>query len=268
LDNSLGERLLNYQDYNLDTMYSTRSNFVKLFSGLYFSAEKPNQKGSILGIDLLSSTTKISLYYHEAERDTVSGVVTLDTYFTNPYNTQERVVENNVNLFSHDYSDAVFSNQPDNDSVVYVQSMSGLKVKVEIPTLDDWFGLDEGVLIHSAELLLHREEFDKSYQIFTPPEQLGVRRITDAGEEENINDTRIGTSYFGGTLKKDYTYTSLNITQFVSSVVNHEISNNGFYVFSTSGNSRYNYQTPNRVVLTDVKNSNPPKLKVVYTPVE
>jgi hypothetical protein len=237
------------------TALSDNNVFMSNFMGLYLKANNVLSGGSILYFDLLSSKTKMTIYYHNSE-DTLN------------FNFVVNSSCSRINLFNHpSYSNTNIhfgiSNQ---DSVVYMQSMAGTKIQVCFPYLGDYIKKIGSIAINKAELIIKRSTNDGSYSSFAPPAQLlALMPSTSATSGYSfLPDYNISTTYFDGKINKDdgepYYY-RFNISLYLQKVISGTYSNSGIYLFSTDDRV-----SANRVVLTSgSSHNNPMKLKITYT---
>ncbi len=163
LDNAFGQELLNIDslDLTLDTT------FWKKLRGIRISAEPAASPGAMLAFDLNNSTfSRIRLYYKLAT-DTSSNSRTFDYSF---------VGGNKMASFTHDYNAAPagpYLNQPF-DQYMFVQGMSGLRLKVEIP----YAHLLGNIAVNKAELELSQaSDFPLDNSVLGPSSQLVFTEI-------------------------------------------------------------------------------------------
>lgn len=153
LDNTFGQELLSMDSLSLtsDTL------FWKKLRGLRISAESSGNPGAIMAFDLNNSAfSKIRLYY---KQDTTAEK--FDYLFLG---------SNKFTHFTHDYSGSTVEPYLDKpaDDHLFVQGMSGLRMKVEIP----YAHLLDDVAINKAELELTVETLPNDNPVLRNASQL------------------------------------------------------------------------------------------------
>jgi len=230
------------------------ANFSDNFKGLYIKATDVSSGGAILYFDLLSSKTKLTLYYKNSTE-------TLNYSF---------VVNSSCarfNLFNHDYTNAVFNSHLNDtineDNVVYIQSMAGVKVKVKFPYIQNLKTLLGTIAINKAELIINdvSDEFS-DVSIYTLPAKLLALMPADSGRYNFLPDYNVSTSYFDGNYYSTDKLYKFNITRYIQKLIDNEYKNKipGIYLFTSE-----NRISARRAVLTSGKNSKPMKLLITYT---
>jgi hypothetical protein len=161
-----------------------------------------------------------------------------------------------------------------NNYVTFIQSMAGLKTKIETPYLMNW--IDSGMIaVNKAELVIR--EYDASPQTgiksvsassiypytgaYGRPDKLVIFGIKDNGLNYSLPDATEGDNYFGGTYRQDEREYHFNITRYVQQVLSGQKANNGLTLFSSSGSVN-----ANRIVIGGgAPGPYQMKLKITYT---
>jgi hypothetical protein len=228
---------------------ANEANFNKYFAGLYVTAERQSDPGSILTVSLGTINSNISLYFHNAA-DTLVFRYQFGTFVAK------------VNLFRHDYSSTVFYpnlNQTNiQDSVVYIQSMGGLAARVLFPGLETWRD-SVPVAINKARLILPIELLDLTAADYSRPSRLILLTRDDQGEFKVISDYNAGINYFGGSFNPDLQAYVFNITNQTQKYIQGSIEDLDLYLLVNDLAT-----TPNRLVLTSGNHSNPMRLEITY----
>jgi len=253
LDKILGDKFLYY---SRTSDFASSENFINFFKGLYITMESQNNKGAILYFDLLSSLSKLTLYYHN----------NTDTSHFN-FIINENCAR--VNTFEHNnYSDANvdLKNQTiRNDTSlggkrVYIQSMAGIRTKIKFPYLKNW--LDSGkIAINSAELVFDIDESDVTINDYSPPERLGLVKLDKEGELYFVSDYNEGDTHFGGyynETKKEYRF---RISSHIQEMLEDNIIDYGLILLANERQT-----TANRVILNGPNGLNGKlRLEIIYT---
>lgn len=259
IQNSFGQMILDTQNRaNL----ATNASFIKFIKGLYITTENTtgiaSPEGNIINFNMFAS--KLNIYYHNSTDDSLQYDLSLAgaryMYFNHTY----------VPYAEPDLQKQLTGQQQQND-IVFVQSMAGLKTKVLIPNLVTW-GKKEFIAINRAELVIKSISLPKDTFAVIPA--LNLLAISDDKKTPYIlPDALEGTSYFGGiydTRDSSYHFT---ITRQVQQLISGTKANNGFYIVSANGSSQ-----ANRVVLGggspvlnggSTPNNYKMKLKITYT---
>ena len=197
----------------------------------------------------MDGLSKVVLYYHNDDDDSLELSFSISQYSTR------------FNLFSHVHDAPGFLpdlNNPESkqDSVLYMQGLGGLKVKVKIPALDKMresglWGVNRAELVLPAENKLITSEIN-----YPAPLKANILGLTDEGELQFLDDY-VGAANYLGVDYSDNKYT-FDITYRVQRILSGSIANNGFFLFPVS-----DFINPSRVVLTGPEHSN--RMKLILT---
>ncbi len=237
--------------------------FQNLFKGLYLKSSQVNTTGSIMAFDMLSDKSKLRLYFHNYPES--SEIVPLSAHSVFDLLINEKCAR--INLFKHDYDlaqnpiqhidDSLFE-----DTLVYVQAMGGVRVKVDFPDILKWQD-STSVVISNARLVI--PVLDNSTEIYSPIPKLNLAYIDDEGNNEFFPDLYNNGSffqeYFNGIYNHEQNQYEFNIAMFIQKAINNEIPLNGFYIYP------YATENPvmaNRVILKGAKANNGIKLYITY----
>ncbi len=255
IDNSFGEKIL---DKSGSSELSNNENFTKFIKGIYVSAEKKNSGGAIVGIQLLSSFSRLAIFYHNDEDTTIANFIINE-------NTSR------VQVYDHDdYTNAsgpFISQVINKDSTlgeqnVYLQPMAGVKTYIDFPYLLDYVK-NGPVALNKAELLLNVDGLLEDYD-GAPPKIALVKKTFDNKLVYPVDLTE-GDVYYGGVYdenKKQYYFT---LTRHIQSIMNGEEKDYGMYILiEGSGIS------PKRVVFGGPNNpfGSKMRLRMYYTKVD
>jgi len=240
------------------TGLTNNSQFVSnYFRGLFFKTSNAVAGNAIFYFNLLSDTTKMTLYYRNSDD-------TLKHNFNFVINSNC----SRINLFHHNYTNSVFYSRTTHvdtlqqDSVVYLQSMCGVKVKVSFPFIKDYFKRIGPIAINKAELIINQSTYDITASSYFIPGQLValMPSVTTTQGYSYLPDYIASTASFDGSYYSNTKSYNFNITMYIQRLIDNKYSNSGILLFST-----LNRTSANRVVLNSGKNSNRMKLLITYT---
>ena len=157
--------------------------FWDVLNGLKISINSNAQPGAMLAFDLNNSLSRIRLHY---SRDTSN--LTFDYFFA----------ANKFLQFQHDYANTAAGQQigVKNPSLLYLQGMGGLKLKVEIPYADRL----ENIAVNKAELVFTVADQSGDPASLTPAGQLVATELRGDTVYSLISDViySLGTTLTGG----------------------------------------------------------------------
>lgn len=187
IDNTLGQLLLSADS-------ATKSNpntFLDYFKGFYIKPDRVTTpgKGSLASANLFATQTYLKLYYHNDTTDSLIADYDVNSTFSA-----------RLGLLKHDYTATGIAGINDtlrNDSVLYIQSLSGLGVHLSFPGLESWKD-SLPIAIHKAELLLYPDPVQNE-SFFTRPSRLDAYIKTSSGNFGTIADASLSTSTGGTT---------------------------------------------------------------------
>lgn len=258
LDNNFGQTILNNQSSGNLASNTALQDFVK---GFYMTTENSSLSnagdGNILTFKMADVQTKLTIYYRNNAADSLK--------YDFGFSGVSRFLH-----FKHDYSGAnvdanllsqITSPAFNQNGSVYIQSMAGVKVKMQMPYLKNLN--DSGVVaINRAELVIKADQ-NLSYQLdtFAAPKALVLFGINDDGTVYSLPDAFEGGAYYGGTYSSDTKEYRFNIARYVQQILSGEKNNNGIYILASSG-----VIYANRVVLGGgAVGTNQMKLNITYT---
>nr|MBD3622194.1 DUF4270 domain-containing protein [Sunxiuqinia sp.] len=257
LDNSVAERLI--QADSLDMVNNDA--FVNFFKGLYVESQDIASGGALMSLYTLATGSNLTLHYTKVT----------DTLVTDSLQFVYRINANSarISTFRHDYSTTEFADQlvehPESpDSLIYLQTMGGLRAKIDIPTLDNWRDSvasgENDIIINKAALVFQVDTVASDYRQYRIPAALILTGIDEEGEEYLPADFSLSSSLYGGRYNSaDATYT-FNITHHLQNIINEKVENNGFYLGPSFRNEK-----ARRVVLKGASSHAGIRLEVTYT---
>jgi hypothetical protein len=258
LDQSLAEKLF-YAD-SVD-MINNDDYFLKFFKGLYVEAQDLSEGGAMLRISTLSGGSNLTLFYNYY--DAVNDTVKRDSLIYRINSSSAR-----ISSYAHDYSTTDFASRLEDettqDSLIYLQTLGGLRAKVIVPSLDNWKD-SSNFVINKAQLIFHVDTVQSDYHKYKLPNQIVLRAIDENKPEEEgyfPSDIGVSESLYGGFYNSsDATY-RFNITHHLQDIIDlsNEINNSGFYLSTAFQN-----EDTRRVVLKGATSHVGIRLEVTYT---
>lgn len=161
LDNTFGQRLLNYDSISPSGAYVNDSTFKTKFRGFALKSEAGGN--AVMGFTLTGANTKLAIYYRYQKGGT--GVAHEDTtvdYFT--FTTAAASANYVQRAFSSQVTAAAAAGA---DPLIYLSNAPGTFATIKIPGLS---GLSNRV-VHRAELIME-QVYDPSDTLFPPPPAL------------------------------------------------------------------------------------------------
>lgn len=243
LSDSFGSNLLNAGTANL----ANNDAFLQFFKGLYIKTDEissPNL-GSILYFDLLSSLSRLTLYYND----------TLSFHFI--INTESA----RVNHFEHDYTGTNILNSSTYNATVYVQAMAGIKTKIELPYLSNF--VDSGpIAVNKAELVVTVEE--GTTDLYESPDKLLLIRVDSLGKNSSSpvpGDLTGEAPSAGVTYNSDTREYRFNIANHIQDILSGKVNDYGLFLLPAGAPV-----SANRAVIAGGQNINyRMKLQLTYT---
>lgn len=211
------------------TNFQSSTNFLTYFKGICIASD-PNSAGKgLMSFDLNSPVSKLTLYYHTDNSDSLTFSFLLVTNAASS------------NYFYHNYSSSTvepFLNNPNvnGDSMVFIQPMAGLKTKIKIPYLQNL----GNILINKAELIITEPTPNAA---FTSPLQILCARTDDSSKNLVTADQFYGaveSGYFDGKkiTKADGTNEyRFNLALHFQTIVNNPTLNYGLFLIASSQQS-------------------------------
>ena len=258
LDKSLGVKLA-----TVDSLQVLNNDmFLEFFKGLYIESEEvSSEAGTILTLEAASdesySGSALVVNYDNDENQAKEEP---DTLMFNSYVVTE--LSQRVNSIKHDYTGTPFLANLDvetgEDSLIYIQATGGLKSKIQINNLESWKD-SVNIGVNKAELVFQIDTIASHIENYPPPAQLLFTMIDENGKELLPADYTFYPTYYGGTLRSDYTY-RFNIAQHMQQIIEGKIENNGFFLSTALKNSE-----ARRVVLKGGNSETGIKLIITYS---
>ncbi|MBI9038262.1 MAG: DUF4270 domain-containing protein [Bacteroidales bacterium] len=227
---------LGYKFLNADTSnYTSYEKFLKFFHGLYFEAEQVSSSGSIMYFDLNTTFSEMILYYKNDEYDSLGYFFPINEYCSRFHS---------LNHYNYDNASQEFKDQVLNgdtllgESSLYLQSLGGVKTKINLPFIDGWknsgnlYGINEAILIVN-----NQETYKENYE---PPPNLVLLKILEDGTYAFLPGYYNGTEYFGGVYDSINNQYRFRITKYIQDLIGTDELNNGLYMTVSGGSVKAN----------------------------
>ena len=217
LDESLGEILLGASG-TIDLEDNTK--FVEFFKGLYLKASDASfTGGSILYFNPFAENTKLTVYYHSINSDSLSLDFSISADAAR------------VNLFN-EKDIAQLIQQADTSQNTYIQSMASYKTVVEIENLDSIKTVFKNKAINKVNLNFELDGTDTTD--YAPHYRMYLVRVDKEGKDYFLTDyIAEGEEHFGGKLENGRY--SFNITRYFHQLLNNDDYTNKLYLVSAGG---------------------------------
>lgn len=206
LNTSFGQDILDLgEDYLKDN-----ETFLQIFKGISVSAQATN---TMLYLNADGSNSYFKIYYHNDD----GGSDTLSLDFTLGGDAAR------LNLFSIKDDNSI----TEDNSRIYIQSMAGYKVNINLGNLNLLRDTLNDKAINKATIIFDVENGSQSE--YEAHEKLVLVRVNQDGDNIFLSDFTIeGELYFGGMLENDQY--EFNITRYIYQLLNNESYTNNLYL--------------------------------------
>jgi len=225
--------------------------FQQTFYGLYFSVVSNGNNSAIARISPTMSTTKMTFYYIPELSDTT---------YTYDFLINSSCVS--FNLFKHEYENTTIENAVSQtttiDSVAYLQSMGGTRIKVEFPYLNEFKKYDK-LVVNKAELVVKAAPQSSTFERFFRTNDLMALVGYNKSKQLILLENYLSNSVYSGATYENGEYRFI-LTHEVQQMINNGTLGYDFYLIALQ--RKYNFE---RTIITTNKNSNPMKLILTYT---
>lgn len=206
--------------------YEIDDSFAMWFKGLHVIMTQG--ENTMVGINLNHDDTGMTVYYSAPDSTLFKSYQFI---FNGRFNAHVRVA-----TFENDYTGSVAENFIDNwdtDSLMFVQSLSGLNSELTFEGLDSL----EDVLINQAILEVYVAELaDDDRELYGPVNRIQTRTVNSDGRLVNSRDVNFAIglqeiSFFGGNLSRDDDGNLLyrmNVTASIQDIVQNRAENQIF----------------------------------------
>ncbi|MEA3476642.1 MAG: DUF4270 domain-containing protein [Bacteroidota bacterium] len=256
MSEEFGNALLNASS----SVYLDNESFQEFFKGFYMATEAVGSDGSILYFDLLSTQSKMVIYYRNDEQDSLQFTFVINdncARFMN-YNHYEYIDAN------PDFKAQVLNGDTSlGDQQLFLQAMGGVKTLIKFPYIKNLVA-NGRVAVNEAKFVINDVEETEDYP---PPGRLVVVGINEEGKNYILPDQF--EFYYGGYYDTTKNQVIFRITRYIQSLLEEDARDYGLYLFIVNASLVANRQIVNGPI------PNPPipyskrlKLNLTYTPVE
>lgn len=242
-----------------DSVFNSQEGFDLFFYGFYITTDSVSSPGGAFKyLDLSSSNTKFSMYYH-----------LVDSVDTEELQMRVGELTPKVNRFMHNYQPGRVSgyiNQDGTeDSLIYLSAMGGVNTKISFPGIEEWLD-KKPIAINKAELVLSAEDTVYSgLSTFNYPGSLALYSYDENDNYQFIYDYRVDNSgdrgFYDGNYDSQTNTYRFNIGVHLQSYIQGDIDDLNLILLSSQSSL-----TANRVVLKGPDaQTNKMKLQISYT---
>jgi len=230
LDASFAQDILNQDPAGA---FKDNASFQAYLNGLYVAPDSASWAKGMMYVNPRNGESSLTIYYHDA-----NGSGKKFKLFMN--GTAE-----NSNYFKHNYTGMPVQtalNNPGNDSLLFVQSMAGVKGKITVPYLHNL----GNVLINKAEVEITQRVVGN--ETYDPPTNMFVIAADSNGRNSVLTDqlfsTGVGLPAYGGTAVSEtvngvtYKRYRISIAAQLQLILNNKITDYGLFLVNGSSNSK------------------------------
>ncbi|MBO6027213.1 MAG: DUF4270 domain-containing protein [Bacteroidales bacterium] len=222
--------------------YDSPDAFKQVCHGLKICCESVTQDGAICYLTpTTNNLTQLQIYY----RETPSSTKQLRYYF---YITSEDAY---FNQYQHDYTmgsseftqQVVDGNADLGQDQFYLQSMGGVRAKLNFPNIAKWQDILEPntyLIINEAKLIFPASPAIGDSSIYRAPASLALLNIQSDGSTSMVQDYYEGSTYYGGGYSNANQSVTFRIGEHLQRCILGNLDSQGLYV-SIEGAS-YNAQ--------------------------
>ena len=236
LNLAFGQTILDYQNNGGANLISNAA-FQAVMKGLYITTEGTALTnigdGNIMHFKMAEAQSKLILYYHnssEPSNDSLKYDLSLGSVarFTHFYHDYSAGIDGNL-------ATQLGSSPSVQNDAVFIQSMAGVKTKIEMPYIMNWVKSGP-IAINKAELVI-KVDLGATYQLdtFAAPARVVLFGINDDGSNYILSDYSEGDSYFGGQYNRTTHEYHFNIARYIQQVLTGKRKNNGLELLASGG---------------------------------
>lgn len=200
--------------------YADNAAFVNYFKGIYITAESVDpSKGCMYQFDYKSTQSKLALYYKvTSDSDSLAFNYTFDELLR-------------FNHYAHYYDGSEAGNAVANGSsgsnYIYVQSMAGLKGKINLPHIKNFILFNPSVVVNNAVMIFKAE----SNAAYSPHTAMILAYADSAGKALDFSpDNADAANGTDGTYNASTGEYRFNVTRYINQVLNGKRKDYGVYL--------------------------------------
>ena len=207
----LADKIINGPEESMNTQ-----DFVEYVYGLYIEPEKRTDGGAIPYFNLLSSYSRLKLYYHNDSLDDQRFNMIISA-------SSEKFTmadHNNYDDASQEFKDQVLNDQKElGRNNVYLQGLAGVETKITFPHIQNLRSLGQ-IVINRAELVLASDAVKMDgYEHAT---QLALLKYKEDGTFDLLPDQFEGEDFFGGKFNEADQEYRFRITKYIQNLITDE----------------------------------------------
>ena len=232
--------------------------FLQFFKGFYVTVDASTQlpnEGGILYFDLISSASKVSLYYRDLNGDPLE-TERLDLAINSNCVRYTVVEHDRTRALDAGLTNALLDTTSP-QAATYLQALAGVRTAVRFPDIMDFAA--EGQLLAKAELVVPVK--GTYYPYYPPTAQIFLFMKDEENADAFLPDQQNGIGAIDGFYRPDERAYRFNITRYVQGLLNGTYPNTGIqFVPGSSGVSA------NRVILSGPASlESPMRLQLTFT---
>lgn len=233
------------------TTMGSQAEFSDFLPGIYIKPSDESTTGGMIKFDFNSGDSRLSLFYSNQADDSL---------FFN-YNIHEYA--SRYCLFKHNYTSLPLKNietyQNTPDSLMYIQTMSGVRGKIEFVDITNLAEPNE-IAVKDAKLYIEIDQQAADQDQHVPPNGIVLYICDENGEKVRLREYYNSKGYFGENIDVENNQYVVTLTDFVQQLIDNDITTNSLYVYPYSRTS-----TANRTIIRGGSNLQPMRLVVVYS---
>lgn len=202
------------------SVFDDNESFLDYFKGIHVKASINNGDGSILYFDPYSSNARMTIYYHNDDKDSLTASFYMGelsgkfSHFDHDYTTGNTMLADSLQ------EQVVQKDTLSPINTLFIQAMSGINVRIRFPYLDQW--KDENIAINKATLIVKTNPADNSNDVYKEPLRLGLAKVVEDGKLELLTDYIISADIFDGYFNDNKDEYRFVITQHIQEILNGE----------------------------------------------
>lgn len=246
--------------------YSMSNNevFTNAFPGLFIQGQPIEQTGAIVYFPATNTYNRLNIYYKNPPSNAQKTLTINVREESAKYNRFDRF--DFVGASAGLYQQVVLGDTAMGDSILFVSSMAGTKVKLKVPHLKEIGKLGNRVAVNKAQLIITADTSFVNPAHFKLLDRFGLVGVKTDSTIYYLrdDDSFIGGTYFGGGYASKTKQYVFNVTRHVQDVIDGKTENFDLNILAGGA-----FTNAGRSVLFGPKHSQyPMKLIIAYTILE